>query len=259
MSKNLKKAGKAFKASKPDAKIRKEMADLDEGLHKLRVRHRAPDVQFDQHGKPLTNAFPAKLTAYDPQDNIMDMKVNAPAEFGVKMLETKDLEWLQRKVQNTQYKEFIDWIETYYDMRDPAIQRIVEEIIPDYYTRREEQIDEVADISSKVAKLRLRGPRSIEDLQIVYAIKNGTLPLPTGPIHDWKSWKTNVTVDDFNYGLFNPKRYNAPGLTAIDPMNRYDILGLPPRQVAPDVQRFIKIPNDTRASVLGKPWLDARK
>jgi hypothetical protein len=115
---------KGTKNAKPDEKIRREMKQIDDEMHETAVKFRTPQSLIEGPGdkEGLGHAFPARLTAYDPDDDRVEMKINAPGAFGQKTLQDSDLEWIKRKKQNAQYAEFVNWCETYYDMRDPAIQ-----------------------------------------------------------------------------------------------------------------------------------------
>jgi hypothetical protein len=115
---------KGTKTAKPDEKIKREMKQIDDEMHETAVKFRNPDgiVRAGGEQRGQGHDFPARLTAYDPDDDRIEMKANAPRMFGQKFLEEKDLEWIRRKKQNAQYAEFVNWCETYYDMRDPAIQ-----------------------------------------------------------------------------------------------------------------------------------------
>lgn len=86
--------------------------------------------------------------------------------------------------------------------------RIAEELIPELYEAREAQIDEVADIQKTLAKIRLRGVRSKQDLMTEFAVNSGKLKVPKGAIYDWKSWYTDDEKSFFR-GLFNPRRSTA--------------------------------------------------
>jgi hypothetical protein len=96
-------------------------------------------------------------------------------------------------------------------------------MLPDYFERREEQIEEVADLQKRIAKLRLYGPRSKDDLFLIYMIASGKLKVPSGAIWDPSNWYANLGgTDQFARGLFNPRRYvKAPGRPA-DYQNRWD-------------------------------------
>jgi len=98
-------------------------------------------------------------------------------------------------------------------MKDPAIQRLVEEMMPEYFERREQQIDEVADLQKQIALLLLYGPRSKSDLLLEYAIRNGKLNVPKGAVWDPANWypDADTSLNGMVRGMFNPRRYaSAP-------------------------------------------------
>lgn len=102
----LKITGSHDKAQK---RITTGMKEVDDSLHEAAVKYRAPDqlITKDEDQKGPGRVFPAPLTAYDPDDDRLEAKVNAPAELGYKMLQNEDIQNLQRKAQNAQYAEFI--------------------------------------------------------------------------------------------------------------------------------------------------------
>jgi hypothetical protein len=94
-------------------------------------------------------------------------------------------------------------------MKDPAIQRLVEEMMPEYFERREQQIDEVADLQKQIALLLLYGPRSKSDLLLEYSIRNGKLNIPQGAIWEPEKWYNadKTAFNNMTRGMFNPRRY----------------------------------------------------
>lgn len=100
--------------------------------------------------------------------------------------------------------------------------------MPEYFERREQQIDEVADLQKQIALLLLYGPRSKSDLLLEYAIRNGKLNVPKGAIWDPASWYGDdaTSFANMSRGMFNPRRYAAaPGRPAMD--KRWDIVSGP--------------------------------
>ena len=97
-------------------------------------------------------------------------------------------------------------------------------MMPEYFERREQQIDEVADLQKQIALLLLYGPRSKSDLLLEYAIRNGKLNVPKGAIWDPASWYSSddTAFANMTRGMFNPRRYVAapvrPGMK-----DRWDI------------------------------------
>lgn len=99
---------KNVKVARPDERIRREMKEVDNEFQKLKTDFRPPQVaRPDQGEEGLGHRFPAKLVAVDPDDERLEMKLQAPKELGVKFLEKDDLKNLQRKKQNLQWAEWV--------------------------------------------------------------------------------------------------------------------------------------------------------
>lgn len=93
--------------------------------------------------------------------------------------------------------------------------------MPDYFARREAQINEVADLQKAVALLRLYGPRNVDDLALIYGIKNGKIVLPTGPLYEPTKWYEGQD-QSFARGIFNPRRYVGEANIDANKLNRWD-------------------------------------
>jgi hypothetical protein len=112
-------------------------------------------------------------------------------------------------------------------MKDPAIARLVEEILPDYFDRRISEINKQAELQREIALLRLRGVQSKKDLMLEYGIRTGKVPLPGGPVFKPEEWYPAADTA-LSRGLFNPRRYiAAPALPNFG--GRYDTLSGPAR------------------------------
>ncbi len=90
-------------------------------------------------------------------------------------------------------------------------------MMPEYFERREQQIEEVADLQKQIALLLLYGPRSKSDLLLEYAIRNGKLRVPTGAIYDPDSWydPEKMKLSNMNRGMFNPRKYAGAPLRPV--------------------------------------------
>ncbi len=94
--------------------------------------------------------------------------------------------------------------------------------MPEYFETREKQIQEVADLQTKIAQLRLRGPRSKEDMFLIWLLYSGKLQIPKGAIWAPDQWYADRDGNNLNRGLFNPHRYvNQAGRPAL--AARWDI------------------------------------
>lgn len=102
---------KNVKVARPDDRIRREMKEVDNEFQKLKTDFRPPQrAQPDRdQDEGLGHRFPAKLVAVDPDDERLEMKLQAPKELGVKFLEKDDLKNLQRKKQNLQWAEWVSY------------------------------------------------------------------------------------------------------------------------------------------------------
>lgn len=204
---------KSVPNANPDKKIREEMKEIDGEMRSAATRFRAPQTlehaSVDSEG--LGNKFPRRVFADDSEkDSYVEWKRSAPeAIYGQKRLEKEDYEYEKSKAQNYEYAQWLNWAETYFDMRDPAQQRIVEKMMPEYFESREKQIDEVADLQKKIAYLRLHGPRTKEDMFLIYMIYTGKLKVPKGAIWAPDQWYEGENGNDLNRGLFNPHRFSA--------------------------------------------------
>ena len=108
--------------------------------------------------------------------------------FGVK-LERDDVEFLEQKRAEELQFEFDQWLARRIDLDDPANSRWVQEIVPDFYERRERFIDDKINLEAALAKIKLRGANSKKDLQLLFALNSGlikpsSIPLfrSTGPV-----------------------------------------------------------------------------
>ncbi len=191
-------------------------------LAKMEWQHRPAQRAFDQNGVPVKGPgamFPVKQTAFDPDDDRFEMKMKAPAALGFKMLEEKDLQNLQRKADQQQYAQVEQFAEQYFDMTNPAICRMVEQIMPNFFSRRLAELEQTADLQMRIAKLRLYGVKDEEDIFLEFALRSGKIPIPTGPLWD-PAQPANAAENENNYyrGLCNPKRWTAmprlPGMGA---------------------------------------------
>lgn len=117
----------------PSQRIFREGKEIRDNLHKIEYQNRPGTFAFDQAGRRLEgpgSQFPAKLTAHDKDDERLQMKLNAPPELGFKMLEDKDIAHLQRIADQMTFAEFEQFAEQYFDLKNPAIARMVEQIMP---------------------------------------------------------------------------------------------------------------------------------
>jgi len=187
-----------------------------------------------------SNEFPIVPVPKDPYDDIANIKsvyaqgVPAGSNWQVPF-EQSDAEYLMRKRDAEEKAEFDAWVTQKYDLTDPSQNLMLQNIAPELFQRREEIIDVNQNLVSAYAKLRLRGAKSLSDLELEWLIETGRLELPRGPIWDPLAWRTlqrGTTSDEewnakrYRFGLFSPLLWLTEGTGGHTPTaNRADIAG----------------------------------
>jgi len=202
--------------------------------------------QQQKENRKATNDFPLVAVPKDPYDDIANIK----SVFGDKDLtgenwtvpfENADAQYLLRKRDAQEKAQFDAWVMQKYDLTDPAQMLLLQNIAPELFQRREEVIDSQQALVSAYAKLRLRGAKSLSDLELEWLIETGRLQLPHGPIWNPVMWRhaqkvieagEDVTDAEWNaqryrFGLFSPIKWLTTKNAGWEPFtdNRADIRG----------------------------------
>lgn len=159
-------------------------------------------------------SFPIVPIAPDAYDNVANIKQQyASADRGnsnwVVPFEQADAAYLMRKRNAEEKAQFDMWIQQKFDLTDPAQNMMLQGIAPELYQRREEVIDSQQELASRYAKVRLRGPKSIDDLYLEWLIETSRVDLPMGPVWDPKKWRENQVPNGTSDVAWNNKRYEA--------------------------------------------------
>lgn len=207
--------------------------------------------------------FPVRPLPQDPYDSMWSMKddmsrpvIEDGEEIAPPMASTmrplpftnEDVQYLKRKRDAEEFASFLNWEASKYDLSDPATREWFEKRCPSYFQQRESLIEQQIDLAARYAKMRLRGPKTEDDLKIEYLIETDRLSLPKGPVWDPFKWiadqgDINLNQDvaqieesfiDYNKssyrkGLFNPTKvtYPATGARVKNPYNLGDPVGIP--------------------------------
>lgn len=111
--------------------------------------------------------------------------------------------WIQ-KSEEAQLLDFDSYIEhNYLQGNDLYKQKLIRELYPEYYERRLKLIDQHTAIQRELAHMKLYGgPRSKEDLRLLYLLSTGQISVPTQVAFD----TTRETDDKIRMrGYFNAK------------------------------------------------------
>lgn len=193
--------------------------------------------------KASSNEFPYVAVPKDPYDdtaNIKEQYANAAAGQSnwVVPFERSDAEFVQRKRDAEEKAEFDAWVMQKFDITDPAQNLMLQNIAPELFQRREEVIDANQALVSAYAKTRLRGAKSLSDLELEWLIETGRLELPRGPIWNPRAWRKAQTgaadeAEDmawqesrYRFGLFSPLQWLTKDNAGWKPgANKADIRG----------------------------------
>ena len=179
------------------------------------------------------NRFPVRLAPRDPMDTYMATKANLLGQqslSGVKYHERAevtdaDVQYAQSKADAMQYANKKSWEMNYIDWKDPYQREWLTRLKPEILQEQEKIIDDRAALETRLAKIRLRGVQSAEDLDLMYMISAGVVTLPEGSLWEPQQWTSNAKRREIlNRGLFNPQRYTAAALTD-GANNMWDALG----------------------------------
>lgn len=213
-----------------------------------------------------SNDFPLVPTRSDGYDDVANIK----AQFAQGMagqnwnvpFTSEDASYLMRKRDDQERALFDVWVDKKFDLTDPAQARMLQDIAPELYKRKEEMIDTMQGIATRYAKLRLRGPKTLDDLFLEWQVETGRVELPMGPVWNPRLWRglqannfemnpntdTTWNMTRYTTGLFSPLRWitaNTQGWSR-NPYNPADIYGHPGQH-----QDTVPVPEDVNANLWG--------
>ena len=90
-----------------------------------------------------------------------------PAYYNI---DKSDVKLIKKKANEEELSAFDAYIETYFNFNDPKDVRLVKEMVPEYFTRREEEMNRSLELQKKMNKIALFGCQSREDLELLFAL-----------------------------------------------------------------------------------------
>ena len=110
------------------------------------------------------------LQAYARELNL----ANVPAYY---MIDKKDINIVKKKSAARTLAQYDSFIETLFNLNDPKDVRLIKEITPDYFTRREDELNRKLELQKKVNKIMLFGVQSKDDVDLLFAMHSGDITL----------------------------------------------------------------------------------
>lgn len=120
-----------------------------------------------------------------------------------------DINVLLRKDQEKELLNFESFIQEYFDLSNPIHQKLVRELYPNYFERRLDVIRETLSLQERIAKIKLLGMQTKEDVFFVYGLMNGDIKMPEDVVFNLDKQQKD-TEKSFNRGFFNFKKWAGP-------------------------------------------------
>lgn len=197
--------------------------------------------------------YPTRTIATDDRATMFDMKhqldqANMISASRPLPYTDAEIQYIIDRQAAEEFAAFDQWLGSRYDLNDPATKAWFKSIVPSYFTRRKEVLNEAMKLHAKYSNMRFEGPLDQEDLVFQYNVETGKTVIPTGPFYDPYTWTQNqigyhkknnkefmeaVAQNNetaYKYGLFNPYRPRTPfndNAAGRNPANPGDLVGNP--------------------------------
>ena len=278
-------------------KVRTRGADGDR-RGAARVRHNVSDKMDNfqqkwgdmaealpgQGGGETFNHFPATYMSYDPEEERIKVKQEihdaSKGEGGIGNVdfEERDMRFFERKMKEFDERTFEHWFSNTLDFTNPHDLAFANQLVPEFFDRREEEIDNNIELVRRLAKINLRGLQTKEDMMLAYALYTGKVTAPSKDFWDPNGLVGGETVPGHGLrpGIFNnrlvPDRLNVPsglGTLIFKPSNGMIDPGQKIRSLATGVPLFDKLvtqrqslhqtdPGNPKSAIYGRNNLDTQ-
>lgn len=116
-----------------------------------------------------------------------------------------DIEFLLKRDGEMELYQFDNFITQTFNIYDPAHQKIIRELEPEYYERRWDEVQRQIEIEKLITKIKLFGIQTKEDLQFVYALSQKKITPPKNLA--FVTEQGAPTEKNIKHGLLNPKNF----------------------------------------------------
>lgn len=187
-----------------------------------------------QLGQQITNdgaqgvskRFPNMIEKGDPRDEYYAFKSTVVNEntgiipgAGLAIASDADVSYLRKKGDDSVEAAFKAFLLDQMDLSTPEKQDYWQKNFPWVFEEKIKLVEAQLDLQSKLAKLRILGPRSQEDYMLIFAIQHGYIAIPEGPVFN----PDKLEKTDFHRGLFNVKKWllthDSQKISGADPLS----------------------------------------
>ena len=172
-------------AAAQGAKIQRKEDEVTNELKQGVTTHAAQAAAQATAGAPA-GSFPRDFSAGTEEwDKITKLKQSMTTEpgrtpFGDLQFSDRDAYALLRKEDAAKAAAFDAWFGEKYNNSDLPTRQLAQELNPEYYAAREAKMAAKAKMALRIALIKLRGPKSEEDLQILFGLQTGDIRLEEG-------------------------------------------------------------------------------
>lgn len=146
----------------------------------------APAPQGGVQGGAQAVQFQRKFDAKSRYDDEMNMKMqlmdkDGMTPFGQVYYDDKVGKWLEKKQAAVEAANFDAYFNKNFNLNDLASRQWAQQINPEFYQAREQEMTQKAEVILRLKKIQLRGPQDKDDLYMLWLIESGRVQLP----QDW--------------------------------------------------------------------------
>lgn len=156
--------------------------------------------------RPTGAYFPAKYFPTDPKDDFTRIKFALASQATPVAITDDDVERILNKRSQEEKWKFDTFFQNTASpsAASPADLRLYQQMYPQYWEDRKRVIDEQVEIQKQIAYMRLFGPQTKADYELLYRIKQGIFELPKQPVWKLGDETQTVSAQKRQRGIFNP-------------------------------------------------------
>lgn len=199
-------AEKAAADARPNQVIVGEPGANGEGTYGAPVGANVPTEERMQRG--MAEQYPTDaLSAADGRDELMMMRYNLGERLGRQQFKDEDAYWLLKKMEAAKDADFQSWFAREYDRMDDVHKKWARKAFPRFFQQRLATLDKNAEMLKRLARIRITGVTSKQDLALKYAADRGLIPVEIfeNLLHPEQAHQARAVNEQsqFRRGLFN--------------------------------------------------------
>lgn len=132
--------------------------------------------------------------------------------FGVLQAKDSDFQRLIEIRERELEKQFEQWFATNFDRMDPTHKALARKLFEKFYNDRLKNLDTNLETTKRIARLKITGPQTKEDLYLLYAMDAGLIDTDylDNLLHPEQVKRNQDEAQrqaNYRRGMFNPKRF----------------------------------------------------